>query len=172
MIILFRKKVKSILIVSFVPFLFFIITSLLVTQLVMQLLKWIMGQLKIYQLTTKTVNCKTVNKTLRFQPKRSSSYPVFYKKSALKNFGNLEVNTCAQSLFLIKFIKIRDSGTVVFLWILRMFRNTFSTEHVRATTSGLNVLAKFETKIAQFKATSFSLQLELLTNLCKKEKIK
>ena len=33
-------------------------------------------------------------------------------------------------------------------------------------------LLKFETKIVQFKATSLSLQSELLTNLCKKEMIK
>ena len=33
-------------------------------------------------------------------------------------------------------------------------------------------LLKFETKIVQFKATSFSLQFELLTNLCKREMFK
>ena len=33
-------------------------------------------------------------------------------------------------------------------------------------------LLKFETKIVQFKATIFSLQFELLTNLCKREMIK
>ena len=33
-------------------------------------------------------------------------------------------------------------------------------------------LLKFETKIVQFKANSFYLQFELLTNLCKREMIK
>ena len=33
-------------------------------------------------------------------------------------------------------------------------------------------LLKFETKIVPFKATIFSLQFELLTNLCKREMIK
>ena len=45
--------------------------------------------------------------------------------------------------------------------------HTISTEHLRVPSSGKNVPAKFETKIVPFEATTFSLQIELLTNLCK-----
>ena len=65
-----------------------------------------MGQLKkqyCYQLTTETVNCKTVNKTQRFQRKKSRSYRrCSIKKVLLKILQNLQENTCTQSLFLCK----------------------------------------------------------------------
>ena len=55
------------------------------------------------------------------------------------------------------FIKIRDSGAVVFLWILRIFKNSFSPEHLRATASGLNVLINLKPKL---------FNLRLLGSLC------
>ena len=46
--------------------------------------------------------------------------PVFCKKGALKNFAKFTGKHMYQSLF-FNFIKKRDSGTCVFLWILRNF---------------------------------------------------
>ena len=47
--------------------------------------------------------------------------------------------------------------------------STFSTEHLQATASAINILAKIETKIVPFEATSFSLEFYLFSNLCKSE---
>ena len=53
----------------------------------------------------------------------------------------------------------------------------FLKTHFQQNSSGQLLLdqiyfLKFETNFFQFKATSFSLQFEVLTNLCKKETIK
>ena len=55
---------------------------------------------------------------------------------------NSQENTCTRASFLIKFQAKRDSGTGVFLWILRISKNTFVTEQLRATASVRSVLQK------------------------------
>ena len=49
---------------------------------------------------------------------------VFYKKGILRNFAKFTGKHLCQSLFFNKVAG--DSGTDVFLWILRNFENTFS----------------------------------------------
>ena len=56
-----------------------------------------------YQLTTETVNCKIVNKTLQwFQNKRSSHWRCSIKEGVLKNFAIFTGKHLRQSLLLIK----------------------------------------------------------------------
>ena len=65
---------------------------------------------------------------------------VFYKKVFLKNSQNSEENTCARVSFLIKlqasalnFIKKEALAQVFSREFCKIFKNTFSTEHLRAT---------------------------------------
>ena len=92
----------------------------------MHLLNWIIGTVKkisvnyqnSYQLTTKTVNCKTVNKTYWFQTKSSSYWRCSIKKVILKISQNLQESTCAQSLF---FNKV--AGLKLQAWGLQLYQN-------------------------------------------------
>ena len=73
------------------------------------------------------------------------------KKMFLKISQILWENTCAGISILIslQFCRKRDSGTVVFLWILRnVFKNTLFTEHFRTTASMYrnNMPRAFKTK--------------------------
>ena len=78
-----------------------------------------------YQLTTETVNCKIVNKTLQwFQNKRSIHWRCSIKEAA-GTFCNIHRKTPApESLF------------------NKVASHTFSTEPLRVTASAVNVLAK------------------------------
>ena len=68
----------------------------------------------------------------------------------LKISQNLQENTCAQSLFFNKvaslrpatFLKQEIPAQLLSYEFCEFFKNTFSTGHLRATASGLNVLAK------------------------------
>ena len=106
--------------------------------------------------TTKTVNCKIVNKTLQwFQNKRSSHWRCSIKEGVLKIFALFTGKHLRQSLFLIK-----------------LQATPFSTESLWATASGINVLAEIwnqNCSIWEFEDTNLSLQSWLLTNLCKSE---
>ena len=78
-----------------------------------------------YQLTTETVNCKIVNKTLQwFQNKRSSHWRCSIKEAA-GTFCNIHRKTPAPES---PFNKVAG--------------HTFSTEPLRVTASAVNVLAK------------------------------
>ena len=94
-----------------------------------------------YHITTETVNCKIVKKTLQpFQNKRSSHWRCSIKEDVLKNFAIFTRKHLRQSLLLIKLQATRfqqnPSGRLVL-------------ENI--------CLRKFETKIVQFEDTSFSL---------------
>ena len=77
---------------------------------------------------------------------RSSHQRCSIKRGVLKNFAAF-TGTPVPLLFLIKLQALRlqavrlqlylkrDSGTGVFLWIFKIFKNTFFTEHLRTTVS-------------------------------------
>ena len=78
-----------------------------------------------YQLTTETVNWKIVNKTLQwFQNKRSSLWKCSINEGVLKIFRNIHRKTPAPESPFNKVVG-----------------HTFSTEPLRVTASGINVLA-------------------------------
>ena len=65
---------------------------------------------------------------------------VSHKKGALKNFAKFTENTCARGSFLIKlqasdFIKNETLVQVFSCEFCESFKNTFFTEHIRATAS-------------------------------------
>ena len=105
-------------------------TSLLITLLVCNAaskLNWTVHKNGIYyQLTTKKVNYKIVNKTLQwFRNKRSSHCKGSIRKGVHKNFAIFTGKHLRQSLFLIK-----------------LQATPFQTEPLPATASWINVLAK------------------------------
>ena len=111
-----QEKVKSILVVlilSFALFLFFGSLRKLVTPLVCNAVSklnyWDSQKWYCYQLTTKIVNCKIVNKTEWFQPKRSSWRRCSIKKALLKISQNLQENNRVQSLFFNKVAVLRPA---------------------------------------------------------------
>ena len=66
------------------------------------------------------------------------------KTAILKNFAIFTGKHLCRSLFLTKVqawksaaLLKRDSNTGVFLWILRIFKNTYIEKHLRTTTSGV-----------------------------------
>ena len=62
-----------------------------------------------------------------FRFDRSSHPEVFYNKSCYKNFAKYTGKHASGLQLYLK----RNSGTGVFLWILRNFRKTYFTEHLR-----------------------------------------
>ena len=82
------------------------------------------------------------------------SHPeMFFKKDVLKNFANFIGKHMCDNLFSaivgLQFCRKRDSGTVVFLWILHnVLQNTLFTEHFRTTASAYrnNMPREFGTK--------------------------
>ena len=95
-------------------------------------------------ITTETVNCKIVHKTLQwFQNKRTSHWRYSIKEGVLKKSCNIHRKTPAPEP---PFNKVAG--------------HTFSTEPLPATASGINVPAKIWNKIVQFE------DLRILVSLC------
>ena len=74
--------------------------------------------------------------------KQNQLLEVFYKKGVLIIFAKFTGKHLCQSLFFNKVAGVslqlyskRDFDTNVFLWILRIFKNTYFKEHLRTTVS-------------------------------------
>ena len=77
-----------------------------------------------------------------FISKEATTRGVLWKKVFFKISQISQENTFNQSLFFIKVAGLRpatlskrDSDIGVFLWILRIFKNTFFTENLQTTAS-------------------------------------
>ena len=85
----------------------------------------------------KVLECRFGNLPICAWSYETATVGVLWKKVFLKISQNSQENTSARCPFLIKkdlrpaTVLKRDSGTDVFLWILRNFKNTFFKEHLR-----------------------------------------
>ena len=111
-------------------------------------------------ITCNSHNDKLIWKCIHF---RSSSAEVFCKKGVLKNFEKFTRKHLCQSLFFNKNLQLywkRDSGAVVFLWILRILKNTFfhRTPPMAASVTYQN-LVSIERLCNRFRANSLLLEI-------------
>ena len=102
------------------------------------------GKLYLYFYCTKNTQCIFNVLIIVYIQYRSSCPEVFCKKGALKNFAKFKRKSCRfQANSYIK----KDTPTQVFHYELcEIFKNTFFTEHLRATASVLNKNCKIHWK--------------------------